>query len=98
MRGIAVVSGAPPGFSVGGSLTVVLLGAGAGLVGALILLALRWLLPGRRLLQTILFYSIVVLIALRGLRPIDRQRLALFMPLVLAFGALLRLLGGRRGV
>jgi len=96
MRGIAVLSGAPPGFSFGGSLTVVLLGALSGLVGALVLMLLRTFLPRRWLLQTLLFYAILILITLRGLRPVDTQRLFLFMPLVLVYVFLLRVLSRRR--
>jgi hypothetical protein len=98
MRGIAVLSGAPPSFSIGGSVTVVVLGAGCGLVGALILIALRRFLAGRWLLQTMLFYALLVLITLRGLRPVDSQRLFLFLPLVLVYGFLLRVLSRRRQV
>jgi hypothetical protein len=96
MRGIAVLSGAPGGFSFGGSLTVVLLGALSGLVGAWVLMALRTFLPRRWLLQTLLFYAILILISLRGLRPVDTQRLFLFMPLVLVYAFLLRVLSRRR--
>jgi len=96
MRGIAILSGAPPSFSFGGSLRVVLLGALAGLVGGLILLGLRALLPKRWLIQTLLFYVMILLITLRGLRPIDAQRLMLFLPLVLAYGFLVRTLTRRR--
>ena len=96
MRGIVVLSGAPPGFSLGGSVTVVVLGAVSGLVGALILMVLRVFLAGRWLLQTILFYAVLVLITLRGLRPIDSQRVFLFLPLVLVYGFLLRVLSRRR--
>ena len=96
MRGIAILSGAPPSFSFGGSLRVVLLGALAGLVGGLLLLGLRALLPKRWLIQTLLFYVMILLITLRGLRPIDAQRLMLFLPLVLAYGFLVRTLTRRR--
>jgi len=96
MRGIAILSGAPPSFSFGGSLRVVLLGALAGLVGGLILLGLRALLPKRWLIQTLLFYVMILLITLRGLRPIDAERLMLFLPLVLAYGFLVRTLTRRR--
>lgn len=96
MRGIAVLSGAPPGFSFGGSLTVVFLGAVSGLVGAVILMGLRVFLPRRWFLQTIIFYAVLVLITLRGLRPVDSQRLFLFLPLVLIYGFLLRVLSRRR--
>jgi hypothetical protein len=104
MRGIALLSGAPGSFSLGGSLTVVLLGALSGLAGALILMVLCTFLSGRWLIQTILFYGILVLITLRGLRPLDPPRLLLFIPLVLAYALLLRivvrgsLLGGKRGI
>ncbi|MGH7520890.1 MAG: hypothetical protein ACREMI_06400 [Gemmatimonadales bacterium] len=96
MRGIAVLSGAPPGFSFGGSLTVVFLGAVSGLVGAMILMGLRVFLPRRWLLQTLIFYAVLVLITLRGLRPVDSQRLFLFLPLVLIYGFLVRVLSRRR--
>ncbi len=58
MRGIAVLSGAPP--------------------------------------QTILFYAIIVLITLRGLKPVDAQRLVLFLPVVLLYAFLVRVLTRRR--
>lgn len=105
MRGIGVLSGAPPGFSLGGSLTVVLMGAVAGFAGALILMTLRFFLPRRWLVQTVLFYAIILLVSLRGLRPLDSPRLLLFIPLVLVYAVLLRvlsrprpLLGGVLGV
>lgn len=96
MRGTAVLSGAPPGFSVSGSLTVVLMGAVAGLAGAVILMVIRFFLPGRWLIQTLSFYGALVLIMLRGIRPLDSQRLFLFLPLVLIYGFLLRVLSRRR--
>ena len=95
MRGIAILSGGPPTFSFGGSLRVVLMGALCGLVGGLILMGLRSLLPKRWLLRTLLFYLIIVLITLRGLRPVDTQRLVLFIPLVLVYGFLVRILSRR---
>jgi hypothetical protein len=96
MRGIALASGAPGSFSLGGTLTVVLLGAAAGLAGALILIALRVFLRDRWVLQTLFFYLALVLITLRGLHPVDSQRLLFFLPLVLVYGFLLRLLSRRR--
>lgn len=98
MRGIAVLAGAPGSFSVGGSLTVVLLGALSGLAGALILMVLRVLLPSRWLLQALIFYVALVLITLRGLRPVDTQRLFLFLPVVLIYGFLLRVTTRRQTV
>jgi hypothetical protein len=95
MRGIAVLAGAPGSFSLGGSVTVVFLGAVAGLGGALILMVLRTLLPRRWLIQTLWFYAILILVALRGLRPLDWPRVFLFLPLVLVFGFLMRTLSRR---
>ncbi|HYU08748.1 MAG TPA: hypothetical protein VEK77_05140 [Gemmatimonadales bacterium] len=96
MRGIAVLSGAPPSFTVGGSLRVVLMGALSGLGGAWILKILRFFLSKRWLIQTILFYAIIVLITLRGLKPVDAQRLVLFLPVVLLYAFLVRVLTRRR--
>jgi hypothetical protein len=96
MRGIAFLSGAPPSFTWGGSLRVVLMGALSGLGGALILKVLRRFLPQRWLVQTLLFYAIIVLIALRGLKPVDSQRLVLFLPLVLLYGFIVRAATRRR--
>ena len=96
MRGIAVLSGAPPSFTVGGSLRVVLMGALSGLGGAWILKVLRFFLARRWLIQTLLFYAIIVLITLRGLKPVDSQRLVLFLPVVLLYAFLLRVLTRRR--
>ncbi|HYU29279.1 MAG TPA: hypothetical protein VEK83_09645 [Gemmatimonadales bacterium] len=96
MRGIAVLSGAPPSFTFGGSLRVVLMGALSGLGGAWILKVLRFFLARRWLIQTLLFYAIIVLIMLRGLKPVDSQRLVLFLPVVLLYAFLVRVLTRRR--
>ncbi|HYT64398.1 MAG TPA: hypothetical protein VEL50_10880 [Gemmatimonadales bacterium] len=96
MRGIAVLSGAPPSFTFGGSLRVVLMGALSGLGGAWILKVLRFFLTRRWLIQTLLFYAIIVLITLRGLKPVDSQRLVLFLPVVLLYAFLVRVLTRRR--
>ncbi len=96
MRGIAVLSGAPPSFTFGGSLRVVLMGALSGLGGAWILKVLRFFLARRWLIQTLLFYAIIVLITLRGLKPVDSQRLVLFLPVVLLYAFLVRVLTRRR--
>ena len=61
---------------------------------------LRFFLPKRWLVQTILFYALILLVSLPGLRPWDSQRLVLFLPLVLVYAFLLRALlrGGGLGV
>jgi hypothetical protein len=92
MRGIALLQGQTPGFSLGGTVTVVLLGALSGLVAALGFIALRWVLRTRRLVRGALYWTLLVLVTLRGLRPIDVNRLILFLPLVIAYGTALQLL------
>lgn len=89
MRGIALLSGAASGFSFGGTATVILLGALSGLAGAIVFVGLCWLLPRQRVARVLLFWLFLVLVTLRGLRPVDLQRLALFMPLVLTYGLIL---------
>jgi hypothetical protein len=95
MWAIAVVSGGTPAFSVGGSATVVLLGALAGLAGAVVLVGLRWILANKPLVRGAVFWAFLVLVTLRGLRPIDPQRVLLFMPLVVVYGITLQVLSRR---
>ena len=92
MRGIAVMSGGTGAFSWGGTMTVVLLGALSGLVGALVLMGVRSLLPRRAALRGIIYWAFLILVALRGLNPLDPQRLLLFMPLILLYGITLQVL------
>jgi hypothetical protein len=101
MRGIVLLSGGTPGFSIGGSATVILLGALSGLAGAAVFGGLRVALPRKPILRSVLFWAFLILVALRGLRPVDLQRLSLFMPLILGYGITLqtlwcRLESGRR--
>lgn len=89
MRAIAVASNTPPGFSVGGTATVVFLGAASGLSGGLIYSLLHTVLPRRRLVRSALFALALVLLTLRGLRPVQPLALSWFMPLALAYGAII---------
>lgn len=89
MRGIAAAQGATPGFSFEGTLTVVFLGALAGLTAGLVYVAARMLLPRRVWWARALFGVILLAITLRGLRPIDLVRLELFLPLFIVFGVAL---------
>jgi hypothetical protein len=89
MRGIALVQGIAPGFSVGGTMTVILLGAVCGVIGSLIFAGTRALVPGSRFVRGTLFWAILVLITLRGLSPLDVPKLAFFLPLILGYGTLL---------
>jgi hypothetical protein len=90
MAAIASSAGAKPSFTVGGTLTVVGLGAVSGLAGAIIALVSRWgmcrLMPSRAWPQHVLFAVLLLLVTLRGLHgtaPIGRW---LFFPLVAVYG------------
>ena len=89
MRGIALVQGRAPGFTIGGTTTVVFLGAVCGVIGSLIFAGTRALVPGNRVIRGMLFWLILVLITLRGLSPLDVPKLAFFLPLILGYGTLL---------
>jgi len=96
MRGIAMAQGAPTGFSLGGSLTVVLLGAAAGLAAGLIYVGSTKLAGNRMWWARLLFALVVLAIALRGLRPVDALKLGLFLPLFLVYGVFFDRLWARR--
>jgi hypothetical protein len=88
MRAIALANKAPPGFSVGGTATVILLGAASGVGGGLLYALLYRLIPDARALRSLVFGTALVLLTLRGLRPIQPLALEWFMPLALAYGAI----------
>jgi hypothetical protein len=90
MRGITLFSDATPDFSLGGTMTVILLGALWGLAGALVWMGLQALAPRRPLLWGVVFWTFLILATLRGLWPVDLMRLLLFMPLSLAYGLALQ--------
>lgn len=92
MRLIAVANSGTGSFSLGGTVTVIALGALSGAVGALLLLGTNRLLARHRLIGRVVFWTALLLLTLRGLRPVDPLRLALFLPLVGLFGGALRLL------
>lgn len=95
MRGLALLAGQPARFSLGGTTTVVLLGTLCGVVGAFGFVGLQLLLRRRPLVRATLFWTFLLLVTLRGLRPVDARRLLLFVPLVLIYGATLQVLWGR---
>ena len=90
MRLIAEATTGAGSFSLGGTMTVVFLGVVSGALGALILLAARALLRRWSPAPTILYWTALLAISLRGLRPVDQLRAVLFLPLIAAFGALLQ--------
>ena len=96
MRGIAMAQGAVTGFSLGGSLSIVLLGAAAGAAAGLIYVASVKLARNHMWWARLLFALVVLAITLRGLRPLDALRLALFLPLFAAYGVVFDRLWARR--
>jgi hypothetical protein len=89
MHAIALTTpGAQRAVSVEGTITVLLAGLAAGLAGGAIYALLDRFLPGRRLARALVFALVLVLLTLRGLRPVQPLALALFLPLVLLYGAL----------
>ena len=90
MRVVAEATTGSGGFSIGGTLTVVFLGLAGGALGALILLVARTLLRRWPPAPSLLYWSLLLAITLRGLRPVDQLRLLLFLPLVAVFGILLQ--------
>lgn len=85
MRVIAVAQGAATGFSLGGSGTVVFLGTVAGTAAGLIYAICRQTLKSHVWWSRVAFGLILLAITLRGLRPLDGQRLLIFLPLFLLF-------------
>ena len=96
MRVIAMSAGTPPGWSLGGTTTVVALGAASGAAGAIIRLLSASFIPGPRWVETVVFALALALVTLRGLRPVQALPLALFAPLVVAYGVMLETLWLRR--
>jgi hypothetical protein len=100
MRGIAIYVGQGAGFSWGGSLTVVALGAVCGAGGGVLLVVMKRLFRSRGVRAGV-FWIVTTVVTLRGLRPVDPVRLAAFLPLMVLYGAMLhlawcRICGGSR--
>jgi hypothetical protein len=92
MRAIAHVQGMTPGWSLGGTATVVFLGAVWGLAGALWFGVLRRAVPRHRIVRAALFWTGIVAATLLALSPVTPARLALFMPLVIVYGVALHVI------
>ena len=89
MRAIAHATNVTPGFSFGGTMTVVFLGAVSGAVGGFIYAVLARVLPNRRVVRGLAFGLVLVLLTIRGLSPATPLSLGLFMPLTLVYGVLM---------
>ena len=89
MRIFAVLDGLPPGFSIGGTLPVILMGAEWGVLGGGLLWLGRRTFPASPMARGALFWIPLTLIFLRGLNPLSVDRLLAFTPFYLMYGAAL---------
>jgi hypothetical protein len=96
MSVIALSTGQPPAWTLGGTLAVIALGAASGVAGAVIRLATAWVVPSPRWVESVLFGLAVAWLTARGLRPVQLLPLALFGPLVAAYAVTLETLWRRR--
>jgi hypothetical protein len=90
MRLVAEATSGSSGFTLGGSLTVVFLGLASGALGGAFLLIARTVFRRWPPLPTLVYWCLLLGITLRGLRPVDAQRLLYFLPVVGLFGILLQ--------
>jgi hypothetical protein len=88
MRLLAIASHAPPSFSPSGTMTVLLAGLASGVAGGLLYATLCRFVTRPRWVRSALFAAALVLLTLRGLHPVQPLAFNLFMPLALAYGAI----------
>lgn len=86
MRGLAVASGRPSGFSVGGTLSVIVSGAIAGVIGGILLFAFAQFVPALLRVRGLIFGLLCYLVATPGFRPPQLLVFALFVPTFLGYG------------
>ena len=89
MRLIALAEGRSPAFTLGGSVTVILLGTVVGVVVAAVFLLSRRLFPHRRFWRVAFFLVITGAIVLRGLDPVNLLNAGVFVPLFALHAAVL---------
>lgn len=94
MRVIAHMEGRVPGFTVGGSLTVVFMGTVAGLFAGLIYFLLRRFVQ-RPWLRTFAFIAFCALVSWRGVHGLLPLPQAMFMALALVYLMIMDVLGRR---
>lgn len=87
MRLFALHTGARPGWTLGGTVTVIFMGVVSGVTGALIRAAAAAWIPRRypTAIGSIVFVIACLLLTLRGLNPVDGARLTYFLPVTVAY-------------
>ena len=78
-------------FTLGGTLTVIALGAISGLVGALFLIGARRVFSKWSPTPTVVYWALLILVTLRGINPVEPLKVAVFFPVVIVFGLALQL-------
>lgn len=86
MRGLALAASTPPGFSFGGTFSVVLSGAIAGVIGSVLLFAAAQFVPVLLRVRGLIFGLLCYLVATPGFRPPQLLVFALFAPTFFAYG------------
>jgi putative exporter of polyketide antibiotics len=90
MHGVSLLAtDAQHSVTVQGTVTVLVAGLAAGTAAGAMYALLARVLPARRLARDALFAVLLVLLTLRGLKPVSALTLALFMPVVLVYGVAL---------
>jgi hypothetical protein len=89
MRVFAMLDGRAAGWSVGGTMTVVFMGAVFGAVGGALLWGGRRIFPRTPWARGLLFWGAIVLLGSRLLSPLTGDSLIAFTPFALLYGAVL---------
>ena len=89
MRLFALLEGREPGWSFGGSMTVVFMGAVFGTFGGVLLWLGRRYFKRSPLARGALFWIPLTLLFLRGLSPLNSNSVMTFIPFFAAYGAVL---------
>ena len=85
MRGIAMETDAPGGFTLGGTLAVLVSGLGSGALGGAIRGVLEIVKTLTATARAALFTLACALLTWRGLNPVDATKVKWFAPIVLLF-------------
>jgi hypothetical protein len=78
-------------FTLGGTMTVVLLGAISGVIGALFLVGARRFFAQWSPTPTVVYWALLILVTLRGINPVEPLKVLVFFPIVIMFGLALQL-------
>jgi hypothetical protein len=91
MHVIARATAGTGSFTLGGTLTVVLLGAVSGVVGALFLTGARRFFHRWSPTPTVVYWTLLILVTLRGIHPVEPLKVVVFFPVVIHFGLTLQI-------